>query len=87
MPPIKRREPKCIACEGTGVSSKGTMCFPCKGTGKGPTDEPRRPSAKEGNQISTKAPGKPPASKTPNSSPPKHPKTAARGKPKKHFRY
>lgn len=24
----------CIACEGTGVSSKGHPCFPCQGTGQ-----------------------------------------------------
>ena len=30
----KRPPPKCKACEGTGVSSRGGVCFPCKGKGK-----------------------------------------------------
>lgn len=25
---------KCIACEGTGKSSRGTSCLPCAGTGE-----------------------------------------------------
>jgi hypothetical protein len=25
--------PKCVACGGTGVSSKGGLCVPCRGTG------------------------------------------------------
>jgi hypothetical protein len=25
---------KCVACEGTGRSSKGCICVPCNGTGR-----------------------------------------------------
>ena len=28
------RPDRCKACQGTGKSSKGPTCFPCKGTGK-----------------------------------------------------
>ena len=38
MPPLildgkKPRDPKCIACKGSGRNSEGGRCFPCKGTG------------------------------------------------------
>lgn len=37
MPKIDERvrgEKTCIACEGSGKSSKGEPCRPCRGTGK-----------------------------------------------------
>lgn len=33
---FKLRPRKCIACGGTGVSSRGTQCYPCKGEGTFP---------------------------------------------------
>lgn len=34
-PPKKVKDTtKCIACGGKGKSSKGSECYPCKGTGK-----------------------------------------------------
>ena len=35
---------ECVACGGSGESSKGEVCFPCKGTGSGMSDEPPAPT-------------------------------------------
>ena len=35
--PVFKRKPSpdaCVACEGKGKSSRGTVCYPCHGTGK-----------------------------------------------------
>jgi DnaJ-class molecular chaperone len=32
MPPLPNVN--CKACQGSGKNSKGTVCFPCQGTGK-----------------------------------------------------
>lgn len=43
-PPRKASGPRpdnCIACQGTGKSSKGRLCLPCRGSGKQiPTQQP-----------------------------------------------
>lgn len=29
----EKEPPKCVACQGSGVSSKGSKCVPCRGSG------------------------------------------------------
>ncbi len=62
-PPPKPRPktaPKCVACDGTGKSSKGAACGPCKGTGKKGGKAPAKTPAKT---TQAKAPAKAPAKK------------------------
>lgn len=37
----KLPKPKCIACGGTGESSRGKTCAPCNGTGEAKFRRPR----------------------------------------------
>lgn len=78
VPMFKKSKKKiCRACEGSGVSSSGKECFPCKGEGKITPKKYRKEEKKTDAGLEKK---------TVHSTVSKHSKTSSRSKSKKRTR-